>query len=107
MSLLYVFNLLASFVLLKHLLKNNYISWYRYRSVWILNLRSVILAVQVHLGNMVPVPAYRSVGDRLTFLLMPITVADPDPGSGAFLTPGSGIGFFRIPDPKTIFLRAF
>jgi len=21
--------------------------------------------------------------------------------------PGSGIGFFRIPDPKTIFLRAF
>jgi hypothetical protein len=24
--------------------------------------------------------------------------ADPDPGSGAFLTPGSGIGFFRIPD---------
>jgi hypothetical protein len=29
-----------------------------------------------------------------------ISVADPDPGSGAFLThkPGSGIGFFRIPD---------
>ncbi len=28
---------------------------------------------------------------------------------GAFLTldPGSGIGFFRIPDPKPIFLRAF
>jgi hypothetical protein len=26
------------------------------------------------------------------------SVADPDPGSGAFLTPGSGIGFFRIPD---------
>ncbi len=24
------------------------------------------------------------------------SVADPDPGSGAFLTPGSGIGFFRI-----------
>jgi hypothetical protein len=49
------------------------------------------------------------------------SVADPDPGSGAFLTPGSGIRnrFFpdpgsripdlgsRIPDPKTIFLRAF
>jgi len=33
------------------------------------------------------------------------SVADPDPGSGAFLTPGfgSGIGFFRIPDPKAIF----
>jgi hypothetical protein len=27
------------------------------------------------------------------------SVADPDPGSGAFLTPGSGIGFFRISDP--------
>ncbi len=29
-----------------------------------------------------------------------------DPGSGAFLTPdpGSGIGFFRIPDPKPIFV---
>jgi hypothetical protein len=52
---------------------------------------------------------------------VPNSVADPDPGSGAFLTPGSvirdpgsGIGFFRIPDlgsqipdPKTIFLRAF
>jgi hypothetical protein len=43
-----------------------------------------------------------------------ISVADPDPGSGAFLTPGSGIRnrFFpdpgsRIPDPKTILLRAF
>ncbi len=24
-------------------------------------------------------------------------VADPDPGSGAVLTPGSGISFFRIP----------
>jgi hypothetical protein len=26
------------------------------------------------------------------------SVADPDPGSGAFSTPGSGIGFIRIPD---------
>jgi hypothetical protein len=34
------------------------------------------------------------------------SVADPGPGSGAFLNPdtGSGIGFFRIPDPKPIFL---
>ncbi len=35
------------------------------------------------------------------------SVADPDPGSGAYLTPdpGSGVGFFRIPDsdPKPIF----
>jgi hypothetical protein len=30
------------------------------------------------------------------------SVADPDPGSGTFLTPGSGIGFFRIPDPTII-----
>jgi hypothetical protein len=41
------------------------------------------------------------------------SVADPDPGSGAFLTPGSGIqdpeyvfSGSRIPDPKPIFLRA-
>ncbi len=26
------------------------------------------------------------------------SIADLDPGSGAFLTPGSGKGFFRIPD---------
>ncbi len=41
--------------------------------------------------------------------LLLISVADPDPGSGAFLTldqdPGSGIGFFRIPDPNPIFLE--
>ncbi len=41
------------------------------------------------------------------------SVADPDPGSGAFLTTGSGIRNriipdpgSRIPDPKPIFLRA-
>ena len=39
-------------------------------------------------------------------ILVESSVADPDPGSGAFLTPGSGIGFFRIPDPKPICLRA-
>jgi hypothetical protein len=33
--------------------------------------------------------------------------ADPDPGSGAFLTPRSGMGYFRIPFPKPIFLRAY
>ncbi len=47
--------------------------------------------------------------------LVSSSVADPDPGSGAFLTPGSGSGirnrFFpdpgsRIPDPKPIFSRA-
>ncbi len=58
------------------------------------------------LGNLHPV-----LGD-----LHPISVADPDPGSGAFLTPGSGIRNFsgfripdlrsRIPDPKPIFLIA-
>jgi hypothetical protein len=56
---------------------------------------------------------------KQTFLiqqLFPVgNVADPDPGSGAFFTPGSGIGFFRIldpgsriPDPKPmVFLRAW
>jgi hypothetical protein len=36
------------------------------------------------------------------------SVADPDPGSGAFwpLDPGSGMGFFRIPDPNPIFLES-
>jgi hypothetical protein len=31
------------------------------------------------------------------------SVADPDPGSGAFgpLDPGSGIGYFRISDPES------
>jgi hypothetical protein len=28
----------------------------------------------------------------------PASVADPDPGSGDFLTPGSGIIFFRLRD---------
>jgi hypothetical protein len=32
------------------------------------------------------------------------SVADPDPGSGAFLTHGKNV--FRIPDPKPIYLRA-
>jgi hypothetical protein len=32
--------------------------------------------------------------------------ADPDPRSVAFLTPGSGNRFFRIPNPQPIFLRA-
>jgi hypothetical protein len=31
------------------------------------------------------------------------SVADPDPGSGAFLTPGSGIRNGFVPDPGTIF----
>ena len=50
-----------------------------------------------------------------TYLILGVSVADPDPGSGAFLTldpdPGSGIGFFPdpeslIPDPNPIFFRA-
>jgi hypothetical protein len=44
-----------------------------------------------------------------------ISVADPDPGSGAFLDPGSGFGIWkrfypdpvsRIQDPQSLFLRA-
>ncbi len=40
-----------------------------------------------------------SVNSELRIRILAISVADPDPGSGAFLTPGSGIrnGFF--PDP--------
>jgi hypothetical protein len=29
---------------------------------------------------------------------MESSIADTDPGSGAFFSPGSGIGFYRIPD---------
>jgi hypothetical protein len=59
---------------------------------------------------------------NFNFLCLGTSVADPDPGSGAFLTldldPGSGIGFFpdprsrisdpvsRIPDPNPIIFRA-
>jgi hypothetical protein len=37
-----------------------------------------------------------------------VIVADPYPGSRAFLTPGSGsgIGFYLIPDPKLIFFKS-
>jgi hypothetical protein len=42
-------------------------------------------------------------GKYCTAFTLKISVADPDPGSGAFLTldldPGSGIGFF--PDPRS------
>jgi hypothetical protein len=50
-----------------------------------------------------------------SFLSVRGSVADPDPGSGIqdpvpfdpwIGDPGSGIGFFRIPDPKPILLRA-
>ncbi len=34
----------------------------------------------------------------LVLVDLAFSVADPDPESGAFLNPGSGIGFFRIPD---------
>jgi hypothetical protein len=36
----------------------------------------------------------------LTKIIVTYSVADP--GSGAFLTPGSGIGLFRIPDPGSL-----
>jgi hypothetical protein len=35
-----------------------------------------------------------------------ISVTDPDPGSSVFLTPGSGMSFFRISYPKLLFLTA-
>ncbi len=47
----------------------------------------------------------RAICNEINKLKKPVhvfsSVADPDPGSGAFVTPGfgSGIVFFRIPDP--------
>jgi hypothetical protein len=35
----------------------------------------------------------------LPFTVLGFSVADPDPGSGAFLTPGSGIRNRFFPDP--------
>jgi hypothetical protein len=34
------------------------------------------------------------------------SVADPDPGSGAFLPPGSGMLLSRIPDPTYFYIKA-
>jgi hypothetical protein len=36
---------------------------------------------------------------RPNFFTMTLSVADPDQSSGAFLTPRSELGFFRIPNP--------
>ncbi len=36
-----------------------------------------------------------------------LSVADPDPGSGAFLTPGSGMGFFPDPGSQDHILKSF
>ncbi len=52
-------------------------------------------------GRLVWISAIEGLDD---FISIFCSVADP--GSGAFLTPGSGIGFFRILDPRPIFLRA-
>ncbi len=35
------------------------------------------------------------------------SVTNPDPGSGLFFIPESGMSFFRISDRKPIFLRAW
>jgi len=54
----------------------------------------------------------QSLSMRFAVALLISSVADLDPGSGAFLIEfyllalGSGICFFRIPNPKPIFLRA-
>jgi hypothetical protein len=63
------------------------------------------------LGQRTLLPYWRKV--RLIKSNAKCSVADPDPGSDAFLTPGSGIWNrffpdlgFQIPDPKPIFLRA-
>ncbi len=50
------------------------------------------------------------VGFPYTGLAAILVSSVADPGTGAFLTPGPGIGFpdpgSQIPDPKPIFLRA-
>jgi hypothetical protein len=50
---------------------------------------------------------YQKAVRNCSMPLVKDSVADVNPGSGAFLTLGTGIQnrFFRIPDPKPIFLR--
>jgi hypothetical protein len=58
----------------------------------------------VHPAKLIPAlkfNIYWTWPTRLHTYLVPTSVADPDPGSGAFLTLGSGIGFFRIPDLRS------
>jgi hypothetical protein len=53
------------------------------------------------LWNLASISSFTS-GYHKTLVLHETSVADPDPGSGSFLPPGSGTGsgtnFFRIPD---------
>jgi hypothetical protein len=58
------------------------------------------------LGYPVPLPVLQGLEICIT---SNSSVVDPDPGSGAFLPPGSGSGmnFFRIPDLKGMFLVRF
>jgi hypothetical protein len=70
------------------------VEFFLFFSFWVNNLRYLAKLPQIDKSELKPVIT---------------SVADPDPGSGAFLPldPGSGMGFFRIPDPKPIFLRAW
>jgi hypothetical protein len=51
----------------------------------------VVQMPRLHVAHHVAFPIARPT-------VSPNSVADPDPGSGAFLTHGSAIGFFQIPD---------
>jgi hypothetical protein len=48
------------------------------------------------------IPEEELYHDRFLFLILYSSVADPDPGSGAFFTPGSGI---RDEQPGSYFLQ--
>ncbi len=65
-------------------------------------------------GSRLPPPPPLPPPALHTSFLLKYSVADLDPGSGIrclfdpwIRDPGSGIGFFRIPDPKSIYLGAY
>jgi hypothetical protein len=69
---------------------------------------------QIKEADEIPSRSTESGSEHCSPVMSTSSVADPDPGSGAFLTPGSGIRnrIFpvpgsRIPDPKPIYLRAY
>ncbi len=66
-------------------------------------MKGDVVAIKVQPGDMV---VEGQVQPLATLIFRATSVAYPDPGSGAFSTPRSGIGFSRIPDPNPIFFRA-
>ncbi len=62
------------------------------RQVEVVGRAALLLTACNMLRSHVQVQSWRNTSS-------PISAADPDPGSGGFLTPGSGMGKNQDPDP--------